>query len=193
MLNQINLECDDSKYTDTISYYDGMGPALYRLCKYESSLKFFDESLSKDPLNVEILTNKGSAHGKLGNFNEAIINYDKAIQVDSYFLPALNNKANLLASKGNFDEAISLYTKALEKNPDYSTAQLNLEYVLSKTSQKNHEIIQIQMALPEKSPEILEPPEIIDQVRPQKEKTSNFFDHVDSVFSAFVSLFEISK
>ncbi|MCE2614595.1 MAG: hypothetical protein LVO36_01685 [Nitrosopumilus sp. (ex Thoosa mismalolli)] len=40
ILNQINLECDDSKFTDTITYYDGMGPALYRLCNFESSLIF---------------------------------------------------------------------------------------------------------------------------------------------------------
>ena len=40
LLNQINLECDSNTYTDTISYYDGMGPALYRLCKFDNSLNF---------------------------------------------------------------------------------------------------------------------------------------------------------
>ena len=30
ILNQINLECDSSDFVDMISYYDGMGPALYR-------------------------------------------------------------------------------------------------------------------------------------------------------------------
>ena len=34
LLNQIKLECDSSTYADTISYYDGMGPALYRLCQF---------------------------------------------------------------------------------------------------------------------------------------------------------------
>jgi len=41
LLNQIKLKCDSSTYADTISYYDGMGPALYRLCQFDSSLSFF--------------------------------------------------------------------------------------------------------------------------------------------------------
>lgn len=80
ILNQINLECDDSKFTDTITYYDGMGPALYRLCNFEISLNFFNDSLIKDPENVEVLVNKGSTLGKLGYYSESIEYYDQAIR-----------------------------------------------------------------------------------------------------------------
>jgi len=69
LLNQINLKCDSSTFTDTISYYDGMGPALYRLCKFDSSLNFFNESLVDNPNDVEVLVNKGSTLGKLGFFS----------------------------------------------------------------------------------------------------------------------------
>ena len=126
LLNQINLKCDSSTFTDTISYYDGMGPALYRLCKFDSSLNFFNDSLVENPNDVEILVNKGSALGKLGNFSEAIVYYNQAINIDSNFLPAKNNKANALANLGNFDEAISLYNEILEKNPNYTTARKKL-------------------------------------------------------------------
>jgi len=61
LLNQTNLKCDSSTFTDIISYYDGMGPALYRLCKFDSSLNFFNDSLIDNPNDVEILVNKGSA------------------------------------------------------------------------------------------------------------------------------------
>ena len=81
LLSQIKLECDSSMYTDTVSYYDGMGPALYRLCKFDSSLNFFNESLIKNPNDVEILVNKGSALGKLGYFSEAMVCCDHAIRV----------------------------------------------------------------------------------------------------------------
>ena len=74
-----------------------MGPALYRLCKFESSMNFFNESLINNPNNVEILVNKGSALGKLGYFSEAIIHYDQGISnLIPLFLPAKNNKANAL-------------------------------------------------------------------------------------------------
>jgi len=131
MLNQINLKCDSSVLTDTISYYDGMGPALYRLCKFDSSLHFFNESLIKNPNDVEILVNKGSTLGKLGYYSEAITYYDQAIKINPDFLPAKNNKANALANLGNFDDAIVLYDEILEKNPDYLTTRKNLDIVLS--------------------------------------------------------------
>ena len=135
LLNQINLNCDRSKYADTVSYYDGMGPALYRLCKFDSSIEIFSESLSKDPNNVEVLTNKGSALGKLGYHNEAILHYDRALSIDPNFFPALNNKANLFAVIGDYEEAITLYSKALAKNPNYFTARQNLELALSEMPQ----------------------------------------------------------
>ena len=68
LLNQINLECDSSIFTDTISYYDGMGPALYRLCKFDSSLNFFNESLIKTPNDVEILSKQRFYFRKIGVF-----------------------------------------------------------------------------------------------------------------------------
>ena len=126
MLNQINLTCDSSKYTDTITYYDRMGPALYRLCKFDNSLKFFDESLINDPGNVEILSNKGSALGKLGYYSEALVYYDYALGIDPQFLPAINNKANSLVNMGKYNEAKLLYEYAIENNPGYETARKNL-------------------------------------------------------------------
>jgi len=126
MLNQINLNCDSSKYADTITYYDGMGPALYRLCKFDNSLNFFNDSLMDDPNNVEILSNKASTLGKLGRISEAIIYYDKALDIDPNFLPAINNKANALANLGQYDEARKLYESVIAKNPNYTTAKENL-------------------------------------------------------------------
>ena len=194
LLNQINLECDRSKYSDTISYYDGMGPALYRLCNFESSLQFFSESLLKDPNDVEVLTNKGSALGKLGYYNEAIFHYDKAIEINSNFLPALNNKANILASTGNYEEATSLYAEVIGKNPSYVTARQNLELVLSEMPQKNNMIIQNKIPLlKENNSVISEPMKNYEPIKIQKEKSLDFFEQMDSMLSSIVSLFGISK
>ncbi len=194
LLNQKNLECDGSKYSDTISYYDGMGPALYRLCKFESSLQFFNESLSKDPYNVEILTNKGSTLGKLGFYNEAMIYYDKAIKINSNFLPALNNKANLLASIGNYEEAISLYAKVLGKNSNYNAARQNLEIALSEMPQTKNEISQNTIAIQnEKSSNFSDTENNFEKVTLQKEAPSNFFDQMSLMFSSLGSILGISN
>lgn len=180
LLNQINLKCDSSTFTDTISYYDGMGPALYRLCKFDSSLNFFNDSLTDNANDVEILVNKGSALGKLGYFSEAIVYYDKAINIDPDFLPAKNNKANALANLGNFDESISLYNEILVKNPDYATAEKNLEIALSKiVESETEEIVYQQSTLPEKN--IL--------FESKKQKSTNFFEELSRIFSSLGSLF----
>ena len=192
LLNQINLECDTSTFTDTISYYDGMGPALYRLCQFDSSLNFFNESLIEDPNNVEILVNKGSTLGKIGFISEAIAYYDHAIALDPSYLPAQNNKANALAHLGNLDDAILLYNEILEENPNYYTARTNLNTALLLNSQVP-ETSKI-TSFPESQIEVLQNDNTLTEKTITKEneneKQTNFFEELSRVFS---SLFGFSE
>jgi len=194
LLNQIILECDRSKYLDTISYYDGMGPALYRLCKFDSSLEFFSESLSKDPNNVEVLTNKGSALRKLGYYDAALFHFDKAIEINSNFLPAINNKANTLANLGNYEEAVSLYAEVLGKNPGYIATRQNLELALSEMPQTHNVNFQKPIITLKENNSVFE--DTLNNNEPiklQKEKSPNFFEQINSMFSSLGSLFGISN
>ena len=194
LLNQIILECDRSKYLDTISYYDGMGPALYRLCKFDSSLEFFSESLSKDPNNVEVLTNKGSALRKLGYYDEALFHFDKAIEINSNFLPAINNKANTLANLGNYEEAVSLYAEVLGKNPGYIATRQNLELALSEMPQTHNVNFQKPIITVKENNFVFEDTlKNNEPIKLQKEKSSNFFEQISSMFSSLGSLFGISN
>jgi len=179
ILNQINLECDSSNFVDMISYYDGMGPALYRLCNFDDSLNFFKDSLKKDPNDVEILVNTGSAIGKLGDFSKAIFYYDLALDIDSTFLPAKNNKANALANLGNLDDAILLYGEILDENPHSITIQKNIEtvnFLVDKSISKN----------------IISDESVIEKtisINNEKQKPLNFFEQINSVFSSFGNFF----
>lgn len=186
LLNQINLECDTSELVDTISYYDGMGPALYRLCKFDQSLIFFNDSLIKDPNNIEIITNKGSTLGKLGYFSESIFYYDQALEIDPNFIPAINNKANALANIGKYDESISLYHDVLQKNPNYNTARKNLQLVLSKLPLEN-EIKHVENKSYEIPSEKISPAE--SNSKHQIKKPFNFFEEISLAFSSLGSFF----
>ena len=190
LLNQINLECDSSIFIDMISYYDGMGPALYRLCNFDSSLNFFDDSLDKDPNNVEILVNKGSTLGKLGDFSKAIFYYDLALEIDSDFLPAKNNKANALANLGNPDDAILLYRQILDENPHSSTTEKNLKTAYSLMSTTTNEI-EILLEFDIKKTGYSESSffEKTQSINNEKQKPVNFFDQVNSALSSFSTLF----
>ncbi|MHA7647831.1 tetratricopeptide repeat protein [Nitrosopumilus sp. S4] len=191
MLNEINLKCDSSKLIDTITYYDGMGPALYRLCQFDSSLKFFDESLQKNPNDVEILVNKGSTLAKLGYYSEALVYYDHALKLDPEFLPAKNNKANALSNLGKINDAVILYTEVLEQNPNYFSARKNLELTLYENSnmQNSFQPVKIEY-VPEKiSYEDSKPNEKSDLINIEKEKTISFIEEMGYVFSSLGSLF----
>ena len=187
LLNQIKLECDSSTYADIISYYDGMGPALYRLCQFDSSLNFFNESLIKNPNDVDILINKGSALGKLGYFSEAIVYYDHAIRLDPDSLPAKNNKANALANLGDFKDAVLLYREVLEQNPNYLAARANLEITLSSNIDisSNPSEFETKITPNQKSLES----EKIFLDNSEKQNSSNFFDEIGNLFSTLSSLF----
>ena len=190
MLNQINLECDKSVFTDTISYYDGMGPALYRLCNFGGSLTFFNDSLTDDPNNVEILVNKGSALGKLGYFTEAIVYYDHAIKINPEFLPAKNNKANALANLKDYDKAISIYEEILKENPNYLSARKNLEIASSLNTPivtLVDEPVQLSIKKIDYSESVL--PKVDSTANNVKEKPISFFDEIGLVFSNLGSVF----
>ena len=153
MLNEIKLKCDKSEFVDMISYYDGMGPALLRLCRYSDAISFYDQTLLREPNNVDILTNKGSALAKMGLYDEAIKNYNLALAVNPTNYFTLNNKANALTNLGNFQEAFSLYKKALDIGRDNPIVLQNLQKALDKSTLqiKNEPIIQKIDAQPQKS------------------------------------------
>ncbi|MCH8975308.1 MAG: tetratricopeptide repeat protein [Thaumarchaeota archaeon] len=140
LLNQIALSCEQNEYTDTISYYDGMGPALIRLCKYSEAIFYFDEDIKNAPNDVEILTNKGTALSKLGHFEEAILYYDSALAIDSSYVPALNNKGNALSQLGKFEEAIDVYNLGMKLNSENKILKENFEKSMIKIPlQQYHE------------------------------------------------------
>jgi len=188
LLNQINLECDSSQFVDMITYYDGMGPALYRLCKFDSSLNFFNDSLIQDHTNVEVLSNKGSTLGKLGDFDDAILYYDLALGINPDFIPAKNNKANALATLGNLDDAILLYTEILKENPDSITVQKNLQTAISlkPTISQIQEPITSEITNVVSSTEVFEKPQLSNN---PKQKSENFIEQINSAFSSLGMLF----
>ncbi|RJQ27307.1 tetratricopeptide repeat protein [Candidatus Parcubacteria bacterium] len=187
ILNEITLNCDSSQYRDSISYYDGMGPALMRLCNYDQAISYFDQSLIEDPNNVEIITNKGAALDKLGQSDVAIAHYDLALDIDPTYLPAMNNKANVLAEQGEFEEAIKVYNLVLEQDPSYAISQANLQK--AKESLAAH-MSSRQINLPDtESPTSVEKSVKTETTVLERAQTSmppsNIIQQIGSIFASF--------
>jgi len=180
ILNQINLGCEKNEYADIVSYYDSMGPALLRLCKYEQAISFYDETLNENQKNIEALNNKGSTLTKMGHYEEAINFYDTVIDIDSKNFQALNNKANALANLENYGTAITLYEKALLLDANNPIIQKNLELTIEKLSSLP--------PLPEaiqKPPSIMEKTEKKSVVLDTNKPEPNFFDQISNALSSF--------
>ncbi|HXW02785.1 MAG TPA: tetratricopeptide repeat protein, partial [Nitrosarchaeum sp.] len=169
----------------------------YRLCKFDQSLNFFNDSLSKDPNNVEIITSKGSVLGKMGRTLESISYYDAALNIDPDFIPAINNKANALANMKKYDESISLYNKALEKNPSYDTARKNLQLVLQESSLGNKVVFteyastntDIPSNIVSSKDTMTENIQTENNLKTQTKNPTNIFEELSLVFSSLGSLF----
>ena len=180
ILNQINLGCDKSEYGDIVSYYDSMGPALLRLCKYEQAISYYDETLNETPKNIEALNNKGSALTKMGHYEEAINFYDMVIDIDSKNFQALNNKANALTNLENYGTAITLYEKALLLDPNNPIIQKNLKLTIEKLS-----------SLPPPPDEIQKPSFIVEKTEKKSvvldtnKPELNLFDQISNALSSF--------
>jgi tetratricopeptide (TPR) repeat protein len=186
MLNQMVLNCDTSEYNDFVSYYDGMGPALMRLCKYDEALSFFDQELEDEPNNLKILTNKGAVLSKLGLNQESTLYYDAALDLESKYLPALNNKANALAQLGNWNEALSIYNNALELYPgnnllieNLNKAQEHIPKFIESPNKSQNSIQQITTNVVEKT---------ISAVKDVNERPSNVIEEIGIVFSTFSAM-----
>ena len=133
-------------------------------------------------------------HDKIDRMTNQLLSAFGFTSYDSDFLPAINNKANTLANMGKYDEAISLYAEVLGKNPSYTTAKQNLELLLSEMPQKNSGIIQKQTPqLEENNSSVSKQSKNYEQIKLQKEKSTNFFEQVDSMLSSIVSIFGISN
>jgi len=185
MLNQIVLNCDSSDYNDFISYYDGMGPALMRLCKFNEALTFFDKELKDDPNNLKILTNKGAALSKLGLYQESIFYYDAALESESKYLPALNNKANALMQLGFWKDAQSIYNKALGIYPGNNLLQQNLNKAneqLLKFSDSNKSINSIQQI----TTTVVD--KTVTTIKQVNQRPTNVLDQIGVAFSSFSAM-----
>ena len=188
LLNQITLNCDQNEYTDTVSYYDGMGPALIRLCEYSNAITYFDNDIADDPNNPEILTNKGVALAKLGHFEEAILYYDSALENESSYVPALNNKGNALSQLGKFDEAKSAYNLGLAFNPENKILKENFEKSnqMTNLTSESHDEILSNYPTSQTNNEMNNEIEIKDTTNSD---STSLFEQIGSFFSLFGTFF----
>ena len=83
-------------------------------------LKDFDKSLSLDPTNHEILSNRGMIYRELFQHEKALLDYGEAVSIKPDYAEAFNNRGIAQTELGRYTEALADYDKAISIKPDYA-------------------------------------------------------------------------
>ena len=87
---------------------------------YSDPITFYNSSISQNPNNVLMYTNRGVVKVKMGDFQGAINDFTKAIELRPEDAIAYSNRGVAYSSIGHLERAVKDYGKAIELNPDYA-------------------------------------------------------------------------
>lgn len=111
---------------------EGMGPSdlemgliAYDQGEWESSMKYLDSALKRNPENTEALFKRGVILQKLNKTENAIAAYKEVVRIDRGHFKAHYNLANLYSyEKGNTVQAVFHYRKFLDMAPGHPHARV---------------------------------------------------------------------
>lgn len=118
-LNEFYRALDDLEYLqrkipDSASVYFGLGLVKTKMRKYDEAIEVFNQALSLDSSNVEVLVNRGTVYYYKEQYDKAEIDLTKAMLSDPQEANAYNAMALLRADQGKYEEALKLVDQALE-------------------------------------------------------------------------------
>ena len=99
--------------SETVTALMAKGQTLLSADQADQAVACFDEALSLNPRDTELLVKKGDALEKLRRTKEALECYDRALAIDSSMTVAYLHKGGLLNRVERFDEAMQCYEQAL--------------------------------------------------------------------------------
>jgi tetratricopeptide (TPR) repeat protein len=105
----------------------GKGQTLLKLDKPEEAIACFDEALTMDPHNTDVLVRKGAALERLQRMDEAIACYDLAIAADSSMTMAYLYKGGVYNRMERYSEALECYEQALKTQQKGHAANVIIE------------------------------------------------------------------
>ncbi|SHO50812.1 tetratricopeptide repeat protein [Anaerocolumna xylanovorans] len=100
--------------------YRGEGIAYYRLHDYKTAIEKFDKALAikeQKDIDQDILSYKGMAQAKSGQYKEAAATYTKIIEADKGSAEAYKTRGDIYCKMGEYKKSLSDYDKAIKLEP----------------------------------------------------------------------------
>jgi serine/threonine protein kinase/Tfp pilus assembly protein PilF len=99
---------------------------------WNESIAYFEQALTLDPRNVELLVDAASHYAMLRQFPAALKLYDRALDITPYDPDVMAAKARIYQAQGNLQEAARFLSGITEQTPNNNTfltkaAQLQFE------------------------------------------------------------------
>jgi TolB-like protein/Tfp pilus assembly protein PilF len=109
-----------------------LGRVTRREGHWDESVAYFEQALTLDPRNVELLMELAETYGTVRQFPAALKLYDRVLDIKPNDLIVMAEKASIYQAQGNLQEAATFLSEINEQTPDELTfdtkiSQLRLE------------------------------------------------------------------
>ncbi len=109
--------------------------ALFKLNRFEESLRYFDKLLARQPQHIEAVNERGCVLAALGRHEEALACFDRALVLNQQYPAAHLNKGNVYGTLKQHAKALAAYDRALAFDARLPQAWLGRGNVLRKLMQ----------------------------------------------------------
>ena len=101
---------------------------LFEQKEYEDAIKGYQDLLTDDPRNPQLLNRVGIVYETLHNLNEAKRYYQRALKADPRYSAAINNLGSLHYNGKHYGSAEREYRRAIQLDPTVASYYSNLAY-----------------------------------------------------------------
>ena len=93
---------------------------------WDQSIAYFEQALSLDPRNVELLTRRGRTYAMLRQFPAALKLYDRVLDITPNDPDVMAAKASIYQAQGNLQEAAKLLSEINEQTSNDTVSELKI-------------------------------------------------------------------
>ena len=114
-----------SKHTEAPIAWINRGNAKYKIKKYQSAIKDYNQALAHKPDQAQAYLNRATARKETGDLIGAVKDYNKSLKLNPNQEKAYYNRGGAFLDLAKFSQALEDYNKAIELKPDYAQAYSN--------------------------------------------------------------------
>ena len=119
---------------------------LYRMRRYDESLKSYSGAMALDPKNIDALFGKGQVLEKMQQYDKALKCFDDILDIDDTYTDAIAYAALCKSGLGDHAGALDQINGVLAKNFDHVQAHYCKSHILARLGKESESIMSLNHA-----------------------------------------------